>query len=845
MTLHASSAVTGTAKVSDLIRRSTLPRTLSLGLLSLAVICTGMMTTTLGRSQEAPPTEEQRFVAGLLQRGLLELAEQVCERQLQSDETQRDVWTREMLRILAERAMESEDEQQSAAFWQRAEQLGLNFVREHEDHPRAITVEIQLALNQLARGENLRIQAEMRADASIEEALAALAEADRAFRNVDKKLQLLIGRAGTRRDGQLTRDDLFALQNKTVYDRARVAQQRGLCYEPKSADRAAAMGAAIDFLDAGLTRLDPNATLAYQMRIERAACYRELGDLANAATALATVLKLPVDDQLVPALRAEQLRLAIARRDATEVQRALSNQDPRLKSAVTWRLAKLEGAIFLWQANAQNSRIAQRWRNESLTTLTTIEREHGGYWARRANRILIRSATGSADVAVLQRRADEFYLRGQLDEAVLAYDKAAKAAAESGDAEGQFLAMYRAARVVEQQDNRTEFRRRLEAIISELPDQPSSDDAHLVLIRTLAADARKDNQQIDRYEAALKFHLQQWPDENTTDQVRTWYAMVLASRGKDEEAIQTYRAVRPDSATFAEALEGLRVVWLRRLHQHPEERSGAFQFLLSAVSRDTTADANAQQSQAAQRHAIWVGTQLSLLFAPEDLETWQPMLAQIWPEIDDTRLRADILPTHLAALAATGHVDQAESLVADLHGSQPLLTLGSQLIGLLRRGEESTEQGGVDFNSVSRLLGLIAEQARKDHSIDERVLQNWEAAAAEIHGDTKKAVQLYQKILADSPRDAGTRRRLAELLGKSQQKPQLEEAIRQWRIIAAGYAKGHDQWYNAKWEVARLYLELGNSAEAVKRIRYLQLTARPKEPWKSKFDALLKSATKE
>lgn len=51
--------------------------------------------------------------------------------------------------------------------------------------------------------------------------------------------------------------------------------------------------------------------------------------------------------------------------------------------------------------------------------------------------------------------------------------------------------------------------------------------------------------------------------------------------------------------------------------------------------------------------------------------------------------------------------------------------------------------------------------------------------------------------------------------------------------------KGQDSWLEARFEIAQIYLKLGNRDEAITRVRYLLLTSPPSEPWKSRFEKLL------
>jgi hypothetical protein len=811
-------------------RKVTMRNGLVLRHFACALTVFSAMGGSLAHAQDQSHSPEQRYVVGLRELGLLQIAERVCRRQLADANQEQDVWTNELLRVLAEQAMDARA-QDRAAKWREAEKLADEFLRENKDHPRAVLVRVQLALNHFARGENLRIQSELAAG-NVSPALTALAAADRAFKEIDEELAGSIGRAGTNRNGELTRDDLFALQNRVVYDRARVGQQRGLCYQAGSRDRSAAMGEALEFLKDGLKRLDPNAPLAYQMKLEQAICYRELADLPAAKKILASLVTLPVDDELIPAVRSELLRQAIALKDQVTVQRSLNDQDVRLANSPEWSLAKLQGAVFLWQTNKSNPRIAQRWRNDSLKTVADIEMEYGGYWARRANRTLIQSASGSSDVQVLQRRADEFYLRGQLAEALLAYDRAAKAAAEVQNPDAQFLALYRAARVVQEQDAPVEYHARLKKIADLLPEHPSSDDAHLVLIGELSTAARRDPKRLPEYHQALVRHLELWPAENTTDQVRVWLALWATSQGDDPGAIKLYRSVKPQTEPFADALDGLRKIWLRRLKLVPAETTDALK-----VFRSTIEQSDADPSSRPFAIAALSGAQLSLQYATANVAQWKKAIRLAWENCTDERLKAELLPIYAVTLAQSGQSEQASELIKKQTDEAQLLQTASQLADLVER---------TPGNSVGRqangslLLAVIDRLKDVPGAANGETIDLWEATAADISGDTPRAYVIYNRILTKTPANVAVRQKYARSLAGSKQKSDLAEAMNQWRIVAAaGLPKGDDSWFEARYEVARLYLKLGNQAEATKRVKLLLITSRPKEPWKSKLKALL------
>jgi hypothetical protein len=64
--------------------------------------------------------------------------------------------------------------------------------------------------------------------------------------------------------------------------------------------------------------------------------------------------------------------------------------------------------------------------------------------------------------------------------------------------------------------------------------------------------------------------------------------------------------------------------------------------------------------------------------------------------------------------------------------------------------------------------------------------------------------------------------------------------LAQWRKVSAGVRDRSDEWYEAKYQVARLLLESGQKAEAKKLLDYLSVVPPGwgESRWKQQFDAL-------
>jgi tetratricopeptide (TPR) repeat protein len=109
----------------------------------------------------------------------------------------------------------------------------------------------------------------------------------------------------------------------------------------------------------------------------------------------------------------------------------------------------------------------------------------------------------------------------------------------------------------------------------------------------------------------------------------------------------------------------------------------------------------------------------------------------------------------------------------------------------------------------------------------------WEAA-----GELDRAIETLEALAKELPRRLDVQLRLARALAQNPQKQ--AEALAQWRKVSAGVRDRSDEWYEAKYQVARLLLESGQKAEAKKLLDYLSVVPPgwSDSKWKQQFDAL-------
>ena len=366
----------------------------------LAVLAAGVAAA------QDEPSADQRFLAGLRQRGLYQLAEKYCDEELGKPElsaTRRAELTVELSLVLAERAAGSPPAGR-APLWERAWQVTEDFAREHPDHPRLIQVRLQGALGLLAHGELARQEAELSTDRQrlLEPARAQLREAIRRLREVEKAVEQMLrrpDREGPAVEGGLSARQLESIQDSVRYELARAYRNQGQCYGAGSDDRADALIQAGAVLDP-LARLDTEHPLAWRSRIDQIVCYRLLEDYPKAAQKLSALAAQKPPAEIALRARAEQLRLALAENKLQEaVTLASAGRQIDGVTSPELDLAVLQTCIAGWRTARQANRNdeAEQWYTRAVGQVRLIEREHGPYWMRRAETLLAGSVGGSPE----------------------------------------------------------------------------------------------------------------------------------------------------------------------------------------------------------------------------------------------------------------------------------------------------------------------------------------------------------------------------------------------------------------------------------------------------------------
>lgn len=802
--------------------------------------------------------DDARFLSGLCERRLFELAESHCRKRLQAPLAPRAEaeLTAEWVRILALHASHAPPAQRQA-LWTAAHQKAREYFTLRANSPFAPLIRLQDALAWLAKGEFGRQQFETGAITpdNLDSVRQALGAASKGCEQLDRDLRLEIPqrRRTPPPAGEPTADELFTLQMHAAHQAARAHRNSALLYPRGSADRLALLQQSQEQLQTPLAQVAVDDPLAAKVRLDLAICERLLGKHASADELLAALDQPPLAADIRLAARAERIRSACERKD-------LAALDPLLglgrilagQTSAELDFAWFESHLARAQATAGNPS-AENWRKSAADAARFLLETHGGYWGRRADELLLASApAGSApDALLLLRTADNLYAKGEAAQALAAYDRAA-ASAEKDDRATAFSARYKAALVVQKQGDPASAASRFRLAATAARELPASAETHLLAV-WLAAEALKKAGDSRLYRELLREHLEFWPQGKSADQARLWQGRLGEADRDWAAALAAYRNVSPSAEGFPSAVAGAARAWRERLEALREsgdvtaEARSAGQWLREIVyagSEPSAAQPPNLQSPAA-REALLGWAELTARFDPASAATVEPLLAAAQQQSPNAPPEWAARTTSLRLLllaAQPGREQEASALLAKPAGTPTSLLL-AELDGIRRLREKARPE--IAPALVRLELAAIENLSRQKNALseaDQNALARLHAAALAANGQRREARLLYEKLVQQHPDSGPLREEFAGLLLLESDRPSVEQGLAEWRRIAARSQPQTPRWFSAKYHIALAMYRLGDSAGAAQLLSFiLETTAGAKNPQEASYRLLLAS----
>jgi len=807
---------------------------------------------------------DQRFLAGLRERGLFRLAETYCTDRLKRGdlpEGQRADLAIELSRCLAEWAVGSPPEERGP-LWQRASQVTQDFTRDYPQNPRLPLVRLQQALCHLARGELARQEAQLSADPSalLEQARTHLRDAIKELNALDDDVQRGLRQQSLPGPGEragLDAHQLASLQNNIQYELARALRNQADCYASDSPDRANALTQAVKLL-LRLAALDPVDPLSWKSRVDLIESYRLLADYGQSRRQLDALLALKPPPPVELRARAERIRLALATDQLAEAISVLS-QGRQIDEATSPELdyAWLETYLAAGRAtgDAQGNAKAAEWQAKATEMVERIEQWHGPYWTRRAGMLLasyVRASPDGGDLAMLVRAAESSFRSGQFTEALAGYDRAQARAAKEGNSARAFDLGYIAATIEHQRGRHAEALERYRRLAMAMPESAQAPEAHLLAIYHAAQLAKAEPQgSLDQYAALLQEHLRTWPTGPSADQVWRQWGRLREQQRDWQGAIRAYQAISAGDAEYlqaAEAVERCYGAWLaerKAAGQPNEELAGKaadwFESLVVGPQGRLP-----ERWSPLQQFAVLAAARLRLSHTAAGYDRTQRMLSTALQTTGDAppQWKSAARVLLVVSLAGQGRSREAGQLLAEISAGSP-----QQLLSLLE-GLERVARGtdGAPCAAWSRwsarpevrgelaqlqlsAIKLLPADSKALSGTERQTLERVRAQALADAGRIEESLQQYEALAAAYPRDGAIQEAYARLLltrvdraaTEEARKKSIQSALEKWRELEEKSPPQSPRWFLAKYWVARLHFESGNKNQAAKMITLLRL----------------------
>ena len=804
--------------------------------LVLEVVLGLLWMTSFALAQPNIGNEDARFLAGLRERRLYQLAETYCRQRLQAtnlDDVQRAELTIELARALAAKALELPPAT-SDSTWQQAVAAISDFATRFPQNSRAILVELQGALVHLAHGDVLREQADFsggvgdRYGAARAELRPAIETLDQLRRRAADELRDAPNTSPKRE--RLTAAELVAVSDQLDRQLARAYRLQAGCSAPGTPDSIDGLNQAIGYLRQLLQR-GITEELRWEAWLDLSACLRELGELDAARQALEQFDASRPPPLFALRARAERVRIALAAGlpraalDVLAAGRAIDGQvSPELDTAFLETYLTLTADAHREERGTE----ADEYQHRADAVLAEIEKTHGPYWARRAELVASRGSatTGpGAGVELLVRTAERLHVTGQIDESLTAFDRAATSALESGDTQRAFELAFTAATIEHQRQEFAAASARYRAAAKQNPSATRAAEAHLLAAHdALEAAKLVEPLSTKHYRELLEEHLRLWPAGASLGEAQWRLGRLDTLERQWPQAVAAFRAITPQDARFVDAISATADAYAamfaeqRAAGKDPTAQVVAAarefeRFATTATGEATDATRKARRASALAAARFWIEG------GPANFGSAERLALQVVsdPEAPD-EVRARALPLLVVALAGQGKTAEAQQRLQQMADAGPAVLL-SVLESLSttaesQAAESSRELALLELRTVellrNKLTDLPAGAQQRFHRLEARAL-----ASA---GKRSEAQAAYDALLKNSPRDGALREEFATFLSHGDDPASRTAGLAAWRDLERHSKQGTARWFRAKYGIALAHHQSGDDAQAAKVI---------------------------
>ncbi|PQO31238.1 hypothetical protein C5Y96_12905 [Blastopirellula marina] len=783
--------------------------------------------------------DDRRMIEGLLDRQLFGLAERYAAQQIMAEQispAHRAEMAAELVRAYSLHALNARPSERDR-YWNSAAAVLPQFQKQFPDPATSILIQVQTAHSQLAQLRLLRQEGEaFNDDTKLAQAQQLSAQVLQQYEALQEKVDELL-RLSHAAGNQLplTSDQLLALSRKVMLQSAEAAEEQGLSYPADSPDRTNAMIQAIQRAEP-LTKLRPDTQVKWPAQLLAIRALRHLGRLDQARSTATMLLEMdpPPPPSVISDAWAEDIRVALAQNNlALATQRINKARAADGTSSPELDYAIFETYLALWKQaeEKQNTQDIQLWQGRSAAVVRELEQLYGSYWARRAEQQLTGSASsgGMQNVDLLRRTAENYVRQKNWDEALKNYDLGAQAARASNQPSEEYQLRLAAAAVAIEAGNLAEGVQRLRAAALEFPAEQDASLRHLTAAYYQSQLARQtDPPQLEPYIQLLQENLSRWSEGEPAAQAAMWLAQIEFSQGHWRAATEAYLLIPPTSTQFSSAVEGVRqasLKWFQTAQAKqelvPQDVRKVIDYFEQVVLHGQSAGG---EWTATMRLASESAAQLWLNYTDNGYDNARAVIEVALrsnPNGPDG-WRSRLQSLQVIALVGLGKLDQAQAKLQQVQNDSP-----QQLFEVLQAlGQMGSSASPAIRQQIAEIeLKVIAMLRPNLMQLDEAtrmVIITREAEALAASGKLDRAIELYTTLAAQLPGDAEVQAGLARMLSRGTTAELQQQALDRWRQISRKSRTQSPTWYEAKLEIARCHIQLGDAEEAKQVVRYLQ-----------------------
>jgi hypothetical protein len=475
---------------------------------------------------------------------------------------------------------------------------------------------------------------------------------------------------------------------------------------------------------------------------------------------------------------------------------------------------------------------------------------------REANSPPTTSPALDTELELLMRTGDAASRAERWEEAVTAYRQASARGAVAERWQLAFEAELKAAQAAEKQKKFSETARELAAMARRQTEHPLARIVHLRALWNWAQVARPTpaGQPLDEvsqeFQETLQEHLRIWPSGDSADQARLWLARWQAGRREWENALETFWLIPPGSPSELAALTESRTSLLNWLNNArpatPALERTAQRWTTGLRGRLPMSPEPDRAWTAAEQHSL---INLALLTSrfPEnvvpELESWIARARGVANLQADPVLFRELTGVYWVLLITSSTNANSSRELNSLWEifSEDATTL-KMLWGLFRDRVPSSATA-----PLRAAQGQLLQQIRNLITNDQqRAPWDWELAQWELANERPvQAIPILRELAARFPQRGEIQTAFAVALG--QVPTQATTALEQWRKVAARSEAYTSEWYEAKYQVARLLVATQQAKQAAEMLRYLQAVPPgwEKAERRPDFEQLLKVAAEQ